>query len=333
MIECIFTIDYEIYGNGAGTLADLVLEPADKLVNVFNQFNYKFVTFVEVSELQQIEREGTDRAISDVRRQIKTLREHGFEIALHLHPQWANGKYERGKWNLDYTEYNLCTLPPARIAHIVDSAIAYLRELLREPAFTPRSFRAGNWLFQPTREAGKVLAARGIKVDSSVFAGGVQHQHKLDYRAAQANGYFWRFSDDVNVPDSGGNLLEMPIHTELVPFWKMMTRKRVGLQRQYLGPPTDPIGRFERARDFLRLRHPRKFDFCRMTFGELVAMVEKVRRDDAATPTVLKPLVAIGHTKDLVDLATVEAFLKWLRDRAMPVSTFESVYEACNAKT
>ena len=31
MIECIFTVDYEIYGNGTGALIDLVYEPAKQL--------------------------------------------------------------------------------------------------------------------------------------------------------------------------------------------------------------------------------------------------------------------------------------------------------------
>ena len=31
MIECIFTIDYEIYGNGEGSLKELVFEPASVL--------------------------------------------------------------------------------------------------------------------------------------------------------------------------------------------------------------------------------------------------------------------------------------------------------------
>ena len=36
MIECIFTIDYEIYGNGQGLLRDQVYEPARKLKEVFD---------------------------------------------------------------------------------------------------------------------------------------------------------------------------------------------------------------------------------------------------------------------------------------------------------
>jgi len=32
MIDCIFTIDYEIYGNGEGSLRELVYEPTQKFV-------------------------------------------------------------------------------------------------------------------------------------------------------------------------------------------------------------------------------------------------------------------------------------------------------------
>ena len=30
MIECIFTLDYEIYGDGTGSLNELVYEPTDR---------------------------------------------------------------------------------------------------------------------------------------------------------------------------------------------------------------------------------------------------------------------------------------------------------------
>ena len=37
MIECIFTLDYEIYGNGQGTLRDLVLDPTRRLAELFQE--------------------------------------------------------------------------------------------------------------------------------------------------------------------------------------------------------------------------------------------------------------------------------------------------------
>ena len=335
VIECIFTLDYEIYGNGEGSLRDLVYEPARELKRVFEKAAAKLVVFAEAAELEKIETTGTDSAIEQVKAQLQELYRNGHEIALHLHPQWCNASRENGKWNLDYTEYNLCTLKPERIEFIVQKAINHLRRIVGDPGFTPLSFRAGNWLFQPTATAASVLAQQGIRVDSSVFKGGVQHQHRLNYRPACRNGWHWKFSNDVNVPDPHGGLLELPIYTEMVPFWRMLTGKRVGLQRKAraarpgaaaMAAPSLRAGHF---RDYLRLRYPMKFDFCRMTLAELTAMVEGVAILDAATPSVLKPLVAIGHTKDLVDPDTVATFLSWLKERSIPVSTLAGVYPRC----
>ena len=232
MIECIFTIDYEIYGNGQGSLRELVYEPARKLKAIFDQAGAKFVVFTEAVELAKIEEAQTDSAIAEVKQQVKEFYNEGFEIALHLHPQWCRARYQLGNWRLDASEYNLCPLGYERINEIVEQAIAYLRDILDAPDFNPLSFRAGNWLFQPTATAAQVLAEHGVKIDSSVFKGGRQHKHKLDYRRATKNGYYWPFADDVTVPDPQGPLLEIPIYTTMIPFWKMLHSKTVGLQQK-----------------------------------------------------------------------------------------------------
>jgi hypothetical protein len=329
MIECIFTIDYEIYGNGEGSLNELVYEPAEKLMAIFQKFNARFVLFVEVAELEMIEAKGTDQAIVLVKNQLREFHREGFEIGLHLHPQWYKARYENGTWLLDYSEYNLCTLPRERILQIVDRAISYLRDVLGASHFTPFSFRAGNWLFQPTQTAANALAERGIKVDSSVFKGGLQHQHKLDYRRALRNGYFWRFTDHVDVPHSQGALLELPIYTRMVPFWKMLTTKRMGLQRKGSSAAKTGQQRRNRLLDLLRLWQPLKFDFCRMKIDELTRMVDIIIREEQDDAKAFRPIVAIGHTKDLVDFETIEAFLSYLGEKRIPVSTFEAVYPRC----
>src|SRR5579862_2244718 len=114
MVECIFTLDYEIYGNGSGSLAELVYEPGERLKAMFERRHVPFVNFVEVAELERIEERGSDRAIDAVKRQVRALHQSGFEIALHLHPQWYNATYESGRWQLDASEYNLCTLARPR---------------------------------------------------------------------------------------------------------------------------------------------------------------------------------------------------------------------------
>ncbi len=326
MIKCIFTLDYEIYGNGTGSLKELVYEPTERLLHVFEKWDARFVNFVEVAEFERMEAAGADSAIDLVKQQVKDMHRRDYEIALHLHPQWYNARFANGQWELDYAEYNLCTLPQPRIAEMVDRSVNYLGYMVDDSRFSPLSFRAGNWLFQPTQNAALELSRRGLRIDSSVFKGGVQRIHHLDYRPARKNGYYWTFSSNVNEPDPAGQWLEFPIHTEMVPPWKMATSKRMGMGGNFGGTRGSLHTKMNRAFDLLRFRYPLKFDFCRMTLAELTSMVDRVILQDRQDPGSLKPIVAIGHSKDLNDLQTVDAFLSFLREKNIPVVTFEHVF-------
>jgi hypothetical protein len=148
----------------------------------------------------------------------------------------------------------------------------------------------------------------------------------LDYRRALKNGYYWSFKNDATEPDPIGPWMEVPIYTEMVPFWKMPTSKRLGFSNSFGRAGRSGRQKLNRFLDFLRFRYPLKLDFCRMTLNELTSMVDRVIREDREEPTLYRPLVAIGHTKDLSDPQTVDAFLAFLRSREIAVSTFETVY-------
>src|SRR5256885_15820506 len=107
MIEFIFTLDYEIYGDGTGTLRELVYEPAEQLQTLFRKWNAQFVAFIEVSELEKIETYESDQAIHLVKKQIQDLYRNNHEIDLYLHPQWCNPLRMQYKLVLDYDVFNL----------------------------------------------------------------------------------------------------------------------------------------------------------------------------------------------------------------------------------
>lgn len=333
MIECIFTIDYEIYGNGEGSLKELILEPTRQLIKIFNEASAKLVFFVEAAELEKIEATKSDPAIADVKNQIRDLYRDGYEIALHLHPQWYNGKYKNGKWILDNSEYNLCVLPQKRIIEIVDQSIHYLRSVLSDPDYTPLSFRAGNWLFQPTQPTAQILFSRGIKIDSSVFKGGLQNQTHLDYRPALNNGFFWKFQNDVNAVMSTGELIEIPIYSKMVPPWEMATKKRLELQQKTAKGKKTLKDKIDRFLDLARPLQPLKLDFCRMTIEELTCMMDGIIKNDRITPNAYKPIVAIGHTKDLIDLETVSLFISYLTQKHIKICTFREAYHKCHTNS
>lgn len=325
MIRCVFTLDYEIYGNGKGNLRELVLEPTQRLSELFEQFHAPFVVFAEALEFARMQEVRSDPDIDAIGPQLRKLSAAGHEIALHLHPWWANARYDAGQWQLDWSERNICTLPAERIDAIVADAIAYLRGALQDPQFVPRSFRAGLWLMQPTRLMADTLVRHGVRVDSSVFKGGRTHGIGLDYRPALRNGNCWRFGKDVNRPDPNGPLLEIPIHSRMVPFWSMLRGKRLKLHgRVPRAERGSPLPR--RWRDYLRLRYPQKLDFCRMTFSEMTSALCSVLREDLRDPGTLKTVVAIGHTKDLQDLESVRQLLEHLRSHTVNVSTFRHLH-------
>lgn len=332
MIKCVFTLDYEIYGNGEGSLADLVLEPTRQLASVFEEFNSTFVVFAEAVEFPKIEEAQSDPDTREVRAQLRSLRANGHEIALHLHPWWSRAGYKNGRWLFDWSERNICSLSEERIESIVSEAIKYLRDALQDDAFTPVSFRSGLWLMQPTALIADVLARHGISVDSSVFHGGKVSSLGLDYRAASANGSSWRFSDDVNVADRDGKLLEVPIYSQMVPFWKMLGGKRLKLQRkaQSTGQGS-PAPR--QLRDFLRFRYPRKFDFCRMTFEEMRNSVESAVAEFESSGNGSGLIVAIGHSKDFIDPDATRRILAFLKHRSIPATTFSSALAMEHALT
>jgi hypothetical protein len=326
MIEVIFSLDYEIYGDATGSLRELILEPAELLMKSFEKWHYPLVIFVEVAELKRIYQEKSDADIKAVFNQIRVLNSQGHEIAIHLHPQWSGAKYQNGQWEVDLLEYNLCSLPEERIREIVSDGINFLRFILGKSDYVPLSFRAGNWLFQPTQPAARILYEYGIMIDSSVFKGGRFKVYGVDYRKAGQNGFFWRFWEDVAEHDPQGQMIEIPIYTKLVPFWEMLSRKRLEIEKkgQEEGKKT---GLFSKLKNHLSLKYPKKLDFCRLTKTEMDEMLKEIIALDHKSPSVLKPIVAIGHTKDLQDIDTVDYFLKILNESGLKVTTLRSIHE------
>jgi hypothetical protein len=326
MIECIFTLDYEIYGDGTGSLRDLVYEPTDRLAELFQRHDVKFVVFAEIAELARIEEYGTDPALDLVRKQVRNLNRAGFEMGLHIHPWWHNARYDGTRWILDFSEYNLCTLPKARISTIISEGIRNLRNLVNRPDFTPISHRAGNWLFQPTESLATVLAQSGICIDSSVFPGGWRHDYGLDYRKTPKGHYYWAFLEDILKPDPKSGLYEVPIHSVMVPFWRMQVAKRLAYGNAFGATARTLGGATKRMRDFLRFRHPLKLDFTRLTSAQMIATLSEVLVSDRKEPNKLRPIVAIGHSKDLSDYKAVDEFLTFLRENGITISTFKDVH-------
>ena len=105
MVEVIFTIDYELFGNGAGNLIDHVIQPTKTLKKIFDSYDSTFVIFFEAAEFKKISEFQTDKNIRVIENQVYSLYQDDYEIALHIHPQWYNAVYRGNNWILDFDFY------------------------------------------------------------------------------------------------------------------------------------------------------------------------------------------------------------------------------------
>lgn len=327
MLDFIFTVDYELYGNGRGSLDELVYKPSRRLIELFSAHDSNLVFFIEVAELEMIEAEGSDRAINLVLNQIKDIKNSGHEIGLHIHPQWYKGRFQNGQWILNYDEYNLCLQPEERISEIIKRAIQFLRDKLDDPVFTPLAYRGGNWLMSPSEIIAKILYNQGVRIDSSVFKGGYQYNTGLDYRRAPAGLHYWRFSNDVLTPDPEGKILEIPLYTKMIPVWKFIYGKRLSLEISS-APQESLLNKIKlRFKDFIRWKVPLKLDFCRLSYEELADITNEIIKTDRDNPNEYRPIVLIGHTKDNPDKFIIDKYLTFLKNNGLRITTFRSVYE------
>jgi len=331
MINFIFSLDYEIFGNGSGSLIDHVYLPTLKLNQLFIDYGLRYVNFVEVAEFSKIKQLNSSADITLVEEQIKEMYTNNFEIGLHIHPQWFNATFENNQWQLDYSEYSLANLSQETIDNYFCLGIEYLRSVSGNDFFLPTSFRAGNWLIQPSNKIASSLIKSGIKIDSSVFRGGRQRFHSLDFRDYPNDLYYWKFSSEVLEPNTEGKLIEVPIYSTMVYLWQMYSKKRKNIHlsmRQRKGIKYKLLTKL----DNIRLKYPQKLDFTKMTFNELRKTIDNLISIDNKTIEIIKPVVLIGHSKNLFDFDTIKKLLNYIMHKQIPIITFSEFLEQIKNK-
>lgn len=51
MLQVIFTLDYEIHGNGEGCSYELMVEPTNRMMALFERYGAKLTNMAEVAEM------------------------------------------------------------------------------------------------------------------------------------------------------------------------------------------------------------------------------------------------------------------------------------------
>ncbi len=321
MIHVIFTLDYEIHGNGEGSPDELMVEPTRRMLGQFDEYGARLTILADVAEILKFKEfrgeAGQDifhyRKIED---QLRKAIQGGHDVQLHLHPSYFNAQFEVDRWRMDWSEYDFATLDPDRMSAMLRAGRDYLESLLQpmDGRYRCNVFRAANWAAQPSPNVVRALIDAGFVVDTSVF----KYGHRIgrvnfDYSNAPSAILPWRASvKDICVEDPDGKLWESPIYCEqrwLGAFLTLNRLYRVWQSYRHKFPKSDGAGKattsagtnggYGKARASLKdrlFKNAWKADFNQCSGRQLVKTLERVERTYGNTRAEV-PFVLIGHSK------------------------------------
>ena len=321
MLNVIFTLDYEIHGNGEGCPFDLMVEPTSRMMALFDRYGAKLTIMADVAEILKFreykEKTGRDdHHYEAIAEQLREAIRRGHDVQLHLHPSYFNAQHKAGRWVQDWSEYDLAVLSFERLNEIVRIGKQYLEGLLKPvmPTYECTVFRAANWAVSPSRNVVRALIENGIQIDTSVFKYGRREGIvNFDYSNADSDLVPWPVDeDDICRRNDGGSLIESPIYCELRWIAAFLTPNRVYRVLMTRGHPMnsenhssddqtivgEPLaGKVLKGFSVLSQRHPWKADLNQCTGRQLRGALRRAGRKHDPKGQKQLPFVLIGHSK------------------------------------
>jgi hypothetical protein len=330
------TIDYELFGNGAGDIQTHIIRPTEELLTFFATKDIRATFFVEVAELLAFAEATRERGSNPllvrnydaIRGQLERVVAQGHDIQLHIHPQWLGAYRRNGLWFLSSEHCSLLQWGEEPLKELVQWGRTLLETLGHESQanYACRIFRAGGLHFDRTPTLGELLLNSGLLMDSSICRG--YHRRTLyadiDYRDLLAVRLPWWTTLDGSVAAETGSevLREVPVWAMQRRQWSKLTPNRLankfrrdvpGLQLQRSMTQAEisrnPLG----VLSWLMQRRPLIWDFCLMTRSQLIEAYKAAQQFHQVDGFF--PLVMLGHTKELRSLVPLSQLHAYLSNR------------------
>ncbi len=320
MLKVLFTLDYEIHGNGDGCPYKLMVEPTDRILEQFDGYGAKLTIMADIAEILKFKEYADEHGRDDyhygkIADQLRDAIRRGHDVQLHIHSSYLKARFDGGRWVQDWSEYNFARLPPDRLNEVIRLGKEFLESLLQpvDPSYRCFVFRAANWSVSPSKNVVRALVDNGIKIDTSVFKYGRREGHvNFDYSSAYSSLVPWKVDEnDICARNESGRLVEFPIYSERRWIGAFLTPQRIYRALvSRLHPFSDYSGNApnnevvttkdgtdaRRKSHWLTRLHAWKADFNQCSGRQLIRALELAEREFNCAEGEL-PFVLIGHSK------------------------------------
>lgn len=356
MVHVVLTLDYEIFGNGAGDVRRDVIEPTNRILDICDKYGAKLTIMFEIGEFwafqqydSQLQRDLSYSPCNQMKGQVLDAIKRGHDVQLHLHPQWIGAKYDKGRWELNNLCWRLADLPGGLGTREQTNSIAGVlyrgKQNLEKMLGTIKTdyecicFRAGGFYAQPSNNIIAAMKKAGIRSDSSVVKG---YQSKEPFEVDYSQVYvdkdcWWTTNTEFTIAgETRENILEFPVSSKLVPYWEnfKITKLRTTLKRralenvskskQGINTSMNSVPKLKIVLKKLFKKHANTFDFCKLSYKDMLDRIRKYENNS------VKTVVLIGHSKDFFNDHNFDIFLKKMRQNSKV--RFSTFFECVNSK-
>lgn len=210
--------DFEVMGNGLGNVAYHQYLPANFLMNLCEDIGIKMSFMVDVAHILELKK-FLDQS-SDIKLQVslweetvKQMASRGFDVQLHLHPQWLNATYKEPFFYLG-DNWNIGRYKHYEQEFLIKNSVEYLTDLITpiNKDYKLSTFKAGSWGLQPSENLLTLFDTYGFKLicglrmDMHISSAGV------DYRGLEEETLpYYPDYKDIRKVGKKGNIRIIPL--------------------------------------------------------------------------------------------------------------------------
>lgn len=325
--------DWELKGNGLGNVAELQYLPTLFMMDLCEKLNIKMTFMVDVAQqLRFIDFQ--DNPEVKVQKElwdstVKLMKQRGFDVQLHLHPQWLDAKYENGFFYVSES-WNIGTYDDKQREKLVNHSVKYLNDLLQpiDSEHKITSFKPGSWGMQPSKGILENLCNAGIKLVIGIKKGLFIPNLQVDYRNLEEDTlpYYAVFDDITKISPEKTSVVSLPLLpyspnllTLIKLFMHSLIQKIVAKfsDNNYNKIPKSikklkPLGKIKFKKSFRPyLTHlklgDQPFGYLKDSFDEVIERLENLNVENVA-------VIIESHTKDYIgNYSNIEKFLNYIK--------------------
>ncbi|MEO7044537.1 MAG: hypothetical protein ABI091_04470 [Ferruginibacter sp.] len=341
--------DWEVLGNGLGNVAQLQYLPSLYFMKLAKRLGINLTFMVEVvQQLEFIKHLDQDYNIRVQKNlwddNIRLMIDYGFDVQLHLHPQWLNAEYKddyfflRDNWNMGKYE-------PAEQEKMITESIAYLENLIRpmKSDYKVVAYKGGSWGLQPSDSLFKTLDKAGVRVVMGVREGMSMPKNGVNYEGLEEKvmPYSPDYADIKKVSATKNNITIIPLQPfepGLVPLTsiaasiaKRKINKQDAMRHYYDNRIPEAISNLSPFAGESKLRFAAKPYTTHLKIGNqpftyLKSSIDSVINNLKNSEYKRIPIVIECHTKQYPQYySDIEKFLSYILEKYNDVVEFKTL--------